>query len=132
MAMIGISHVILYVKNLEVSRHFYTSLIGLVRDVDAPGIETGWCWLWVGQPRAQRLALTTASLPFSEHAPRPPFGPSHFALGVPPRSITGIHTRLVQAGVHVRGPVQIDWTDAQTFYFRDPDQNLVRLWCWGL
>jgi catechol 2,3-dioxygenase-like lactoylglutathione lyase family enzyme len=132
MSVNGISQVILCVRNLEVSRHFYRSLLGLVRDSDAPDLEMGWCWFWLGVPRTQRLGLRTASLPFTEDPPRPPFGPSHFALSVPVDSIERILGNLARAGVQVHGPVKIDWTDAQTFFFRDPDQNLVQLWCWGL
>jgi hypothetical protein len=32
------------------------------------------------------------------------------------------------AGVEVYGPVELDWMGARSYYFYDPDANLLELW----
>ncbi len=125
----GLSEVVLIVSDVPAAAAFYRDVVGLVPC--APASE-GWAWFWAGQEgSAQRLAVHRGSLLFEEHSPLPPgrrFGPIHFALHVPRTGLDAAVDRVRAAGVMVHGPKRLEWMKAESYYFYDPDANLVEFW----
>ncbi len=125
----GLAELVLIVEDVRQAAAFYRDVVGLAPETEA---DEAWAWFWVDAPGgAQRLALHRGPLLFEEHSPLPEgarWGPIHFALNVP-------HERLAEAVAHVRshgvpvyGPVDLDWMHARSYYFYDPDANLVEFW----
>ena len=83
----------------------------------------------------QYLALTTGPLLFEERSPRVDLpegarlaGPVHFAFCVPRAGLDAVLERAADAGVEVRGPLDMEWMGAESRYLYDPDGNLAELW----
>ena len=119
----------LVVADVERSAAFYRDVVGLVPEKD-PSPE--WAWFWAGAPgAAQRLALRKGTLLFEEHSPHPPghrFGQVHFALRVNHPELDAALMRLRDRSIRIHGPVALDWMRADSWYFYDPDGNLVEFW----
>ncbi len=129
MASLGLSELVLVVKDVAISERFYREVVGLVPDLPARDL---WAWFWAGRPGLpQRLGLTSGSLLFEEHSPRPPghrFGPTHFAFEIARSDVTRELARVRASGVEVLGPARLEWMNAEAHYFYDPDGNLVEFW----
>lgn len=127
MRPIGLSELVLIVADVPASARFYRELVGL-----APETEPTDSWAWFSCGRAkQRLALHRGPLLFEKHSPLPAgrrFGPVHFALEAPRADLPAMVDRLRRAGITVHGPTRFDWMKAESFYFYDPDANLVEFW----
>jgi catechol 2,3-dioxygenase-like lactoylglutathione lyase family enzyme len=83
----------------------------------------------VGDP--QRIALHRGSLLFEEHSPLPEgerFGRVHFAFEIARDELDEAVERVRDAGVEVYGPMEFDWMQASSYYFYDPDANLLEFW----
>src|SRR6266850_2627467 len=93
---LGLSELVLRVRDVERSVAFYRDVVGLaVERVDSPT----WAWLWTGQPGERpRLGLTSRPLSFgAAHCG----GPAHFAIAVARDDIAGEKARLESLGVEV-------------------------------
>ncbi|MCA9310395.1 MAG: VOC family protein [Phycisphaerales bacterium] len=128
----GLVELVLVVEDVRRATTFYVELVGLTPERE-PGDD--WAWLWTGEPgdvTAGRLALTRGPLMFQECGPRgdvpSPFGPVHVAFRVMPERIDESVAVLKRAGVDVHGPVDLAWMGARSWYFHDPDGNLLEYW----
>jgi catechol 2,3-dioxygenase-like lactoylglutathione lyase family enzyme len=125
----GFAELVLVVADVAKAADFYERVVGL-----EPEHRTGeeWAWFWAGRPGVpQRLALRKGSLLFEEHSPLPEghrFGTVHYAFDVAPEDLEAAVARVRSAGVEVYGPVEFDWMNAQSYYFYDPDGNLLEFW----
>jgi catechol 2,3-dioxygenase-like lactoylglutathione lyase family enzyme len=126
----GFAELVLIVEDVPKASRFYQDVVGLELEH-----ETGdeWAWFWagkVGDP--QRIALHRGTLLFEEHSPFPEghrFGTVHFAFDVAPEDLDASVERVRAAGVEVYGPVDFDDPfNARSYYFYDPDGNLLEFW----
>lgn len=129
MASLGLSEVVLVVKDVGLAAAFYREAVGLV--LERP-VTDRWAWFWAGPPgRRQRLALTTGPLLFEERSPYPPgkrFGPVHLAFEIAREELPNDLARVRSLGVEIYGPTRLAWMLADSHYFYDPDGNLVEFW----
>ncbi len=127
--ILGFSELVLVVADLPRAAHFYREILGLT---PARPQSDSWAWFWAGPPESrQRLAVHAGPLLFEEHSPRPPaqrFGPTHFAFHVPREHLGSHLARLRAHHIPLHGPVRLEWMLAASWYFYDPDANLVELW----
>jgi catechol 2,3-dioxygenase-like lactoylglutathione lyase family enzyme len=125
----GLAELVLLVDDVPGAARFYEDVVGLKPEHDA---SDEWAWFWAGEPgEPQRVALHKGTLLFEEHSPFPEgerFGRVHFALDVPRAELDGAVDRVRAAGVEVHGPVDFDWMQARSYYFYDPDGNLLEFW----
>lgn len=125
----GLAELVLIVQDVHAAARFYRDVVGLLPNTD-PTDE--WAWFWAGDPvTQQRLAVHKGSLLFEEHSPHPAgerWGPVHFALRVPRESLEAEVARVRSHGITVHGPTRLGWMKAVSYYFFDPDGNLVEFW----
>ena len=141
---LGLSEVALGVEDVAASAYFYREVVGLVPEL----IEEKSALFWAGEPgRQQRVILLSRSLtPISERTgeasarvPDAPsvglaslgpgdFGLTHFALEVARNRLEDAVAHVRDQGLEVYGPVRFDRMEAVTYYFQDPDGNLVEFW----
>jgi catechol 2,3-dioxygenase-like lactoylglutathione lyase family enzyme len=125
----GISEIVLIVEDVPKAADFYEHVVGLEAEH-----RTGdaWAWFFAGSDdRKQRLALHRGPLLYEQHSPHPEgerFGHVHFAFEVGRDELEAAVDRVRSAGVDVYGPEQLDWMKAESYYFYDPDGNLVEFW----
>ena len=125
----GIAELVLIVDDVPKAADFYEHVVGL--EVEH---RTGddWAWFWAGKRGdPQRVALHKGKLLFEEHSPYAEgerFGRVHFAFDVPPTELEEAVARVRAAGVDVHGPEEFDWMNARSYYFYDPDGNLLEFW----
>ena len=124
----GLCELVLVVENVPRTARFYREIVGLIPELPA---DDDWAWFWSGEPeRSPRFALRNGPLMFEEHSPRPPserWGRVHFALTVL-RPALGEAVARVAAHTDVYGPIPLEWMHATSYYFYDPEGNLVELW----
>jgi catechol 2,3-dioxygenase-like lactoylglutathione lyase family enzyme len=124
----GLSELVLIVGDVERATRFYRDVVGL--ELEQSSEE--WSWFWAGEPGArQRIAVHHGSLMFEEHSPLPEgerFGRAHFAFEVDRDRLEEAVERVKSSGVDVYGPVELDWMRARSYYFYDPDGNLLEFW----
>lgn len=124
----GFAELVLIVEDVPKAARFYEDVVGLTLDVT--GDE--WAWLWAGKVGdLQRIGLHRGSLLFEEHSPLPEgerFGRVHFAFEVARDELDEAVERVRNAGVEVYGPVEFEWMQASSYYFYDPDANLLEFW----
>ena len=129
MFAVGLSELVLIVKDVRASARFYRDVVGLVPHTEA---TDDWAWFWVGeQGEAQRLALHKGRLLFEEYSPHPEgerWGRVHYAFEVPRERLAAAIEHLRVSGAEVHGPVRFDWMQATSYYFYDPDGNLLEFW----
>jgi catechol 2,3-dioxygenase-like lactoylglutathione lyase family enzyme len=121
-----LSELVLVVKDVSLAADFYEELVGL--ELERPR-SSEWAWFLLAPN--QRLALHTGHLLFEEMSPLPEgqrFGPVHFALEVHRDELLSRVEKLRLAGLTVHGPTRLEWMKATSFYFCDPDANLVEYW----
>jgi catechol 2,3-dioxygenase-like lactoylglutathione lyase family enzyme len=125
----GLAEIVLVVDDVERSARFYGAVVGLTPEKPA---GDGWAWFWAGEPgRTQRLALRKGPLLFEEHSPLPEgerWGRAHYAFLVPHDKLQAAVEHLRGNGVEVHGPAYFDWMGATSYYFYDPDGNLLEFW----
>ncbi len=125
----GISELVLIVSDVSIAARFYRDVLLLVPDGEA---DETWAWFWTGEPEhSARLALTSGTLLFAENSPHPKnkrFGHVHYAMFVQRDQLLHAVDHVRKAGVEVHGPVQLNWMNAASYYFYDPDGNLLEFW----
>jgi catechol 2,3-dioxygenase-like lactoylglutathione lyase family enzyme len=125
----GLAELVLIVEDVPAAARFYQDVVGLVLE---HATSDEWAWFWAGKPGdPQRIALHRGSLLFEEHSPLPEgerFGRVHFALEVARDDLEESVQRVKTAGLDVYGPVEFDWMNATSYYFYDPDANLLEFW----
>ncbi|MBA2511368.1 MAG: VOC family protein [Rubrobacteraceae bacterium] len=125
----GFAEIVLIVDSVERSARFYHEVVGLMPETP---IEKDWAWFWAGVPgNAQRLALRKGPLLFEEHSPLPAgqrWGQVHYAFTVPRDSLQPAVDQVRESSVTVHGPMILDWMRATSYYFYDPDGNLLEFW----
>lgn len=125
----GISELVLVVKDVLSSARFYEEVVGLMPEKE---VDDEWAWFWAGTPgEAQRIALRKGLLLFEQHSPRPVgerWGAVHYAFEVAQDRLDDAVEHVRRKGVEVYGPVNLDWMDAISYYFFDPDANLIEWW----
>jgi len=113
MALDGVHHVSLVVRDLEAARRFYVGVLGL-DEIARPPFRFPGLWLRSG---AQEIHLIE----------RPGFAPpegQHFAFRA--RGLDVLAARLAAQGIEVRGPIDVPGAGRQAF-LRDPTGNLIEL-----
>ena len=125
----GFSEIVLIVEDVPKASRFYQDVVGLELEHET---DDTWAWFFAGSrdPR-QRLALHRGPLMFEEHSPYPEgerFGRVHFAFEVARDELDAAVERVRAADVEVWGPVELDWMNARSYYFYDPDGNLLEFW----
>ena len=125
----GISEIVLVVRDVAISAKFYREIIGLVPRTK----ETKeWAWFWVGDESSrQMLGIRKGKLLYEEHSPMPPdkrWGPIHFAMRVERSLLDTALQRVRSHGIEILGPEKFPWMRAISYYFYDPDANLVEFW----
>jgi len=125
----GISEMVLMVEDVPAAARFYEEVVGLTPEKEA---DEEWAWFWAGTPgEAQRIALHKGSLFFEERSPRAEgerWGRVHYAFEVPKDKLDRAVEDVRGEGVEVYGPVRLDWMGADSYYFYDPDGNLLEWW----
>lgn len=124
MSSMQLSELVLIVRDVPKACAFYRDIVGL--KLEGQPTED-WAWFLIGDADPpQRLALTTGPLLFEEHSRLPEgnrFGPVHFAFRVDRSELDARVQRLRQHSVEVFGPQRLEWMNATSYYFYDPDQN---------
>jgi catechol 2,3-dioxygenase-like lactoylglutathione lyase family enzyme len=124
----GVSELVLIVEDVARSADFYENVVGL-DPVSRTGDE--WAWFDTGAPKPQRIAVHKGTLLHEEHSPHPEghrFGNVHFAFEVPRERLDDALAQLERKGVPVYGPTELEWMNATSYYFYDPDGNLLEFW----
>ena len=125
----GLSEIVLIVEDVPKAADFYEHVVGL--ELENRTDDT-WAWFFAGSGDGkQRLALQRGPLMFEEHSPHPEgerFGRVHFAFDVARDELEANVERVRAAGVEVYGPAELEWMDARSYYFYDPDGNLLEFW----
>jgi catechol-2,3-dioxygenase len=120
-----LAEIVLIVEDVERSARFYREVVGLTPENEP---ENGWA----GEPgHAQRLALHKGALLFEERSPLPEgsrWGRVHYAFNVPREKLEGAVDHVREQGQEVYGPIHFDWMEALSYYFYDPDGNLLEFW----
>lgn len=125
----GLAEIVLIVADVGRSARFYDEVVGLTPETPP---ENGWAWFWAGEPgQTQRVALRKGPLLFEEHSPFPEgerWGRMHYAFSVPRERLKAAVEHVRTNGVRVYGPTRFDWMRATSYYFYDPDGNLLEFW----
>ena len=122
---------VLRVKDASVAAKFYREVVGLEQMHDP---DQGWASFWAGDKKDNRwLGLTEGALFFEEHSPRPEgqrFGPVHYAFKLRDSQKEASLQRLKSNGVPVYGPHvwESGRMEGASYYFYDPDDNLLEFW----
>lgn len=129
MSSAGLAEIVLIAGDVERSARFYREVVGLT---PATPVENDWAWFWAGEPgHKQRVALHKGPLLFEEHSPLPAderWGRIHYAFDVPREKLDEAVGRVRASDVEVYGPTRFDWMGATSYYFYDPDGNLLEFW----
>ena len=125
----GISEIVLIVRDVKISARFYHEIVGLTPEGE---VNESWAWFWTGMPgQSQRIAVAKGPLAFEEHSPWPEgqrWGRVHYALTVPRETLEIAVSHLREHGLDVYGPADIKWMKSRSYYFYDPDGNLLEFW----
>jgi catechol 2,3-dioxygenase-like lactoylglutathione lyase family enzyme len=126
---LGLAELVLIVEDVPAAARFYEDVVGLTPEHEA---SDQWAWFWAGNEGVpQRIALHRGPLLFEEHSPYPEeerFGRVHFAFEVARDELDSAVDRVRSAGVEVYGPTEFEWMRAKSYYFYDPDGNLLEFW----
>ena len=124
----GFSEIVLIVKDISNSKKFYEDIVGL--EIESSDKE--WVWFYVGdRKRNQRLAIHKGKLLFEEKSHLPEgkrWGQIHFAFEVARDNLETAIEKVKSKDVEIYGPVDFKWMKAKSYYFYDPDGNLIEYW----
>lgn len=124
----GLSELVLIVEDVDRATAFYRDIVGLKLRTQSEE----WAWFWTGEEgNSANLAVHKGRLLMQEHSPKgpdPQWGPIHYAFRVPRESLQAAVDHVRSHGVEVYGPVHFDWMGADSYYFYDPDGNLLEWW----
>ena len=119
MALKGINHIVLKVRDLDASEAFYT-LLGFTRSGQREGMR-----FFHGGGHAHDLALFEVG-PDAPPPPREGTGLFHFCVTVEAESeLRELHDKLAGAGHRMLNTT--DHIVSRSFYCLDPDKNVVEL-----
>jgi len=125
----GFAEIVLVVRDVPAAARFYHDVVGLVPHTEP---DEEWAWFWAGTPGSPpRLALHKGALLFEERSPHPPgarFGHVHYAFVVDSGDLEAAVAHVRASGVEVYGPTRFEWMKAVSYYFYDPDGNLLEWW----
>ena len=125
----GLAELVLIVEDVQRAARFYREVVGLEPASEA---DDEWAWFFAGDDgQSQRIALHRGALLFEEHSPHPAgerFGNIHLALDVPRARFDAAVEHVRGSGTAVYGPTRFDWMRATSYYFYDPDGNLLEFW----
>jgi catechol 2,3-dioxygenase-like lactoylglutathione lyase family enzyme len=125
----GLAELVLVVDDVPAAARFYRDVVGLTPESE---VSDDWAWFWAGEEGTpQRVALHRGPLLFEEKSPLPEgerFGRVHFAFEVARADLDAAVDRVRTAGVELHGPVELEWMKALSYYFYDPDGNLLEFW----
>ena len=125
----GLAELVLIVEDVPRAARFYREVVGLEPASEA---DDDWAWFFAGDDaRSQRIALHRGTLLFEEHSPHPAgerFGNIHLAFVVPRARFDAAVEHVRDSGTAVYGPTRFDWMRATSYYFYDPDGNLLEFW----
>jgi catechol 2,3-dioxygenase-like lactoylglutathione lyase family enzyme len=125
----GISEIVLVVEDVQRAAEFYEDVVGL--EPIGPSDDT-WAWFFAGEPGTeQRVAVHRGTLLFEDQSPHPEghrFGNVHYAFEVPAAKLEEAVEHVRSKGLEVYGPVEFEWMNATSYYFYDPDANLLEFW----
>ena len=122
MDITNIDHVVLTVSNLEVSLAFYTSVLGMKKEISAQGRVA----LKFGM---QKINLHEYGSEFNPHANKPTPGSADLCfLTTVPLNDAIAHVKRCDIEI-VEGPVKRVGANGTitSFYIRDPDKNLIEI-----
>ena len=105
----GVFEVALKVKDLDVSSKFYQEVLGFKKGLYDE--KRRWLFLWVGNNNGM-VVLQEDKGSWSQQ---------HFAFRVDETELNGLKDYLESRNVVVEGPVSLDWMNAVSVYFLDPD-----------
>ena len=124
----GYSEIVLIVKDIQKSKKFYEDVV----DLTVESSDKDWVWFYVGDKNGnQRLAIHKGKLLFEEKSPLPEgkrWGQIHFAFEVDRDNLNPAIEKVKSKGVEIFGPVDFKWIKAKSYYFYDPDGNLIEYW----
>jgi catechol 2,3-dioxygenase-like lactoylglutathione lyase family enzyme len=124
----GFSEIVLIVKDIPKSKKFYENVV----DLTVESSDKEWVWFYVGDSnRNQRLAIHKGKLLFEEKSPLPEgkrWGQVHYVFEVCRNDLETAVKKVKDAGVEVYGPQEFNWMKAISYYFYDPDGNLIEYW----
>jgi len=124
----GFSEIVLIVKGIPKSKKFYEDVV----DLTVESSDKDWVWFYVGdRNRNQRLAIHKGKLLFEEKSPFPEvkrWGQIHFAFEVDRNNLEQAIEKVRHTGAEIYGPVDFKWMKAKSYYFYDPDGNLIEYW----
>jgi catechol 2,3-dioxygenase len=120
MALQGINHVVLKVRNLHASNLFYQEILGMKRVAERPGM---WFYHAGGHPHDLALVeVGTKALSPQMYET----GLFHLCFSVSDeQALAQVYIRCQSAGVPILGTV--DHTVMRSFYVLDPDGHVVEL-----
>ena len=125
----GLAEIVLIVNDVRAAARFYRDIVGLAPENEA---DDAWAWFWADAPgQAQRVALHKGTLLFEDQSPLPAgerWGQVHYAFNVPRERLAAAVDHVRNHDVEVYGPVHFDWMNATSYYFYDPDGNLLEFW----
>lgn len=120
MSLRGVNHIVLKVKDLSASDHFYREVLGMQRVGERPGM-----WFYRAGGHHHDLALVEAG-PEAQPPKRMNTGLFYFCLDVSDEpALAELYKHCEAAGVSVLGAV--DHTVSRGFYVQDPDGHVVEL-----
>ena len=105
----GIFEVALKVKHLNVSTTFYKDVLGFTEGLLDE--KRRWRFLWVGSRRGMIVLQEVKGL----------WPCQHVAFRVRESDLPRLKAQLEDHNVVVEGPVSLDWMNAVSLYFSDPD-----------
>ena len=109
----GVFEIAIKVMNLDVSAKFYQEVIGFRKGLYDE--KRRWLFLWVGDNKGM-VVLQEDGWSF----PR-----QHFAFRVEESDLNCLKECLENNDVVVNGPVLLDWMNAVSLYFADPNGHDV-------
>jgi len=125
----SLAEIVLIVNDVRAAARFYRDVVGLTPESEA---DDAWAWFWAGAPgQPQRVALHKGTLLFEDQSPLPAgerWGQVHYAFNVPRQRLAAAVDHVRGRDVAVYGPVRFEWMNAVSYYFYDPDGNLLEFW----
>jgi len=115
--MLGIRHLALNVTDIKKMTQFYTEVMGM---------KIEW------NPDEKNIYLTSGSDNFALHEvegfQKSPSALDHFGFVVEtPETVDEWAKKIQEAGIPLEKEVKTHRDNARSFYFRDPEENLIQL-----
>jgi lactoylglutathione lyase len=103
------------VKNLEASAIFYEKVLGFVRGLLDE--KRRWLFLWVGGRKGMVVLQEDGG----------DWPSQHFAFRISEAELAVFKEYLEGKNILVEGPVSLNWMNAASLYFSDPDGHALEL-----